>query len=123
MNAVSHRTDWPTGLGHTRPDRSPHGARDFAVQLTDPIDLSGRPQRQRRHVERRPRAAIVRSQRQELATVGPQRAPAAGQMLFDEMKWKCVVAGGDWSVGGEYRRGANLLEGFVERRGMPGEIG
>src|SRR4029450_2974903 len=90
--------------------------------LTDPIDLSGRPQRQRRHVEQRPRAGIVRSQRQELVTDAAPRPPAAGQMLFDEMKWKCVVAGGDWSVGGEYRRDANLLEGFVERRAMLDEI-
>ena len=98
----------PLRLRHARPDRRPHRARDLAVQLADRVDRVGRPQRERRHVELRARRRCRTRRAPETVAVRAERAPAAGEMLFDEIERKRVVAGRHRRVRREHRRAAGF---------------
>src|SRR5213079_1226681 len=66
------------------------------------------------HVELGSAAVIVRAEREEPVPVRPQRAPAAGKMLFHRVKRERIVTGGDRRVRREHRGLANRLEGAGE---------
>ena len=94
----------------------------MAVQLADRVGRSGRPYRERGHVELHAAAVVVRTEREKAIAVGAERAPAAGEMLFDEVKRERVVSRRDRRVRGEDRRLADLLERVVERRALRDQI-
>ena len=48
----------------------------------------------------------------------PEVAPRSGQVLFDELKWKRIVAGRDRGVRREDRRALHFLERVVERTAL-----
>ena len=104
------------------PDVGPHGAGDLAVKLADPVHFPGGPQRERRHVELRTGACIVRSERQEAFAVRAQRAPEAGQVFFDEVKRERIVPGWHRRVRREHRRPSYFVDRFVEGRAALREI-
>ena len=92
----------------SRPHRRPHRARHLAVQLADGVDRAGRSERQRRHVELRAAAVVVGAEREEPVAIRAERAPAAGEMLLDEVERKRVVAGRHRRVRREHRGRADL---------------
>ncbi len=98
------------------PDGTPHRARHFPVEGTDPVDMSGRAHGQRRHVELWAIAVVVLAEREKTLTILANLSPAAREMLFDELKRKNVVPGRYGSVGREDRSTSHIIEGRVERR-------
>jgi len=114
VHAVGDRPHRSRLGGDTRPDRSPHVARDLSVELADPVDEAGRSERERRHVEERSAAIVVMAQREERIARGPERAPRACEVRFDEIEGEGVVPGRDRRVRGEDCRPPHFLERRVE---------
>src|SRR5439155_3016360 len=75
-----------------------------------------RPQGERRHVEQRPGAAIVRSEREKTVAVRAERAPDAREVLFHQMERKRIVSRGHRRVRREYSRPTYLFQRFIEGR-------
>ena len=122
MHAVGQKSDRTLLLGNVRPDVAPHSARHLGVEPADRVHCAGRPERERRHVELRAGAAVVRPEREETIAVGSERPPGAGEMFFDQMERKRVVTRGDGRMRGEDGGPADLVERLVEGRSLFGEV-
>ena len=122
MHAVGDGGHRPLGLGHVGPHRRQHRARHLAVELAHRVDRAGGPHGERRHVELRAAAVVVGAERQEAIAMRPERAPAAGEMLLDEVKRKRVVPGRHRRVRREDRGLPDLLERVVEGRPLLDEV-
>ena len=77
---------------------------------------------ERGHVELLAAAVVVRAERQESLAVGPERAPAAGQVRLDQIERKRVVAGGHRCVRREHGGFADFLERRFEARAVLDEV-
>ncbi len=115
VDAVRDRADRSQVLRHARPDRRPHLAGDDAVEPADGVDPLGGAQGERRHVELRPRAVVVRAELHEPIAVLAQRAPAASEMRLDQAEREGIVPGRYRRVRREHRRQPHLFERLVER--------
>ena len=122
VHAVGDGGHRPAGLGHVGPHRREHRARHLAVQLADRVGRAGRSDGERGHVELRAAAVVVGAERQEAIAMRPERPPAAGEMLLDEVKRKRVVAGRHRRVRREDRGLPDLLERVVERRPLLDQV-
>ena len=96
------------------PDRRPHLSGHASMELADGVDLPGRAQCQRGHIEVWAAAVVVITQRQKRLTVTSERAPAAGEMGFDEAERERVVSGRDRCVRGEHRCSPHFGQGGLE---------
>ena len=122
VDAVRHGGDRPALRFDAGPHRGPHLARDLAVQLAHRVDVVGRAQRQRRHVELRAVAVVVAAEGEELLAAIAEMPPAPGQVRLDMVEREGVVAGRDRRVGREDRGPAHFGERVVERESLVEEL-
>ena len=86
------------------------------MQGADRVDVRGRPHGQRRHVELRAVADVVRTEGEEPLAVLAELAPAARQVLFDEVELERIVTGWHRRVCREDGGAADRVERGIERR-------
>src|SRR5262245_23329539 len=115
MDSVGYRSDRDLILGRVRPERLPHLAANLTVQLADGIAHACESQCKRRHVEARSAIGVgIAAERQKTLAIDAELLPIACEMLFNKLKRKSVMAGGNGCMSREDRCCADLRRGFVE---------
>ena len=108
-------------VAHGQADTRPHLLTHHAVKLADAVAARSRTQRQRGHAEPfRIIGGVGAAEPHELLVVEPEHRAKAGQVGFDQLRRKDVVARGYGGVRRERQPRSHLQERFVERVGQAG---